>query len=236
MRIIIEKRDLSLWNLVKVFTFVMVLMASILGLVVGACSWTLNQRWCAAPIPPHRPYIDRTPPTPQTPLVHAGVHYGNGFWSADLVSSKTQVQWNLNGDDCRQNTPFRVNAHTDVPVDFVTDMADGDSYLAVSMDRNALGSNRAGDPDYSAVFGWKNTETGSIYFDRKATRHDNDKVYVNVGGQRNGAPNHVMIGDAYVMPFGVGKPGQVITVPPSGNQLIWTTPEEKVSALHNSRS
>jgi hypothetical protein len=236
MRIIIEKQDLSLWNLLNAFIFVTVLMASFLGFVVVACSWTLNLRWCAAPIPPHRPYIDRTPPTPQTPLVHDGITYGNGFWSADLVSSKTQVQWNMNGDDRRQNTPFRVNAHTDVPVDFVTDMALGDPYLAVSMDRNALGSNRAGDPDYSAMFGWKNTTTGSIYFDRTTTQHDNEMVCVNIGGQGSGAPNHVMIGDAYVMPFGMGKPGQVITVPPSGNQLIWTTPVKQASERHNSRS
>jgi hypothetical protein len=44
-----------------------------------------------------------------------------------------------------------------------------------------------------------------------------------------------MIGDAYVLPFGMGKPGQVMTVPPSGNQLIWTTPADKGSDLHNSR-
>ena len=236
MRIIIEKQDLSLGSLLKAFIFVMVLVASILGLMVFACSWTLNQKWCETPIPPHRPYVDKTLPTPQTPLVHAGVHYGNGFWSAELVSSKTQVQWNLNGDDRRQNVPFRINAHTDVPVDFVTDMADGDSYLAVSMDRNALGSNRAGDPDYSAMFGWKNTATGSIYFDRKMSHHDNEKVYVRVGGQGSGTPNHVMIGDDYVMPFGLGKPGQVITVPASGNQLVWTTPEERVSGFNNLRN
>ena len=231
MRIVVEKNDLSLGSLVKAFVFVMVLVASILWLMVFACSWTLNQKWCETPIPPHRPYVAKPLPTPQTPLVHDGVHYGNGFWSADLVSSKTQVQWNMYGDDRRQNAPFRVNAHTDVPMSIVTDMSFGNSYMTVCMDANALGDNKTGDLDYTAYFGWKDTSTGIIYLDRKTSNHDNAKACLHVGGQGDGNPNHVMIGDDYVMPFGMGKPGQVITVPASGNQLVWTTPEERVSGF-----
>jgi len=223
MRIIIEKGDLTVWWMMKLLVVAVISVGLMVVVITQMCLWTINQKWCNDPVPLHRPYIP-TPATPQTPLVVKGIHYGNGFVRAELVPSKTQVQWNLNGDDCRQNTPFRVNASTDVPVSIVTDMSSGDSYLAVCMDANALGSNKSGDPDYTSYFGWGNTSTGNIYFDRKATKHDNSAVYLHVGGEGNKNPNHVMIGDDYVMPFGIGQPGQVITVPASGKQLIWSTP------------
>lgn len=154
----------------------------------------------------------------------------NGVLAFTLIAHGTQLQFNLTGDEQYQNVPFRINAHTDVPLDIVTDMSGGGcSYLAVSMDANAMSEKifsdgRTRDPDYSALFGWKNTANGSIYFDRKSTHHDNGWVYIHLGSQGAGIPNHVMIGDFYVMPYGMGKPGQVITVPTNGNQLVWSWP------------
>jgi hypothetical protein len=211
---------LTVSSILKVLTLSLIGLALLTVGVTQICLWTINQHWCNEPVPLHRPYTP-LPTTPQTPLIQRGIRYGNGFLQADYVASHTQVQWNLYGDDCRQNTPARVNTHTDVSECWVTDMSYGNSYIAVCMDRNALGSNRSGDPDYSALLGWQNPQAGGLYYDRKTSQHDNAKVYVHVGGQGSGQPNHVMIGDDYVMPYGIGKPGQVITVPESGNQLVW---------------
>jgi hypothetical protein len=158
------------------------------------------------------------------------------FLNANFVSSNTQVQINLSARGSggnSQNVPFRINAATDVPVCFCSDMSGGDSLLAVSMDSNALGSNIAGDPQYTAYFGWRDTATGNIYFDRQTTGHDNDQAYIHIGGQGDGNPNHTIIQDDYVMPFGAGSTGQVIALD-GGNYTdansnvypttSWTTP------------
>lgn len=138
-------------------------------------------------------------------------------------SKTAQVRFDLTGNDIYQNVPFRVNTHTDVAANFVTDgSAVGAAFIAISMDKNAMGRNRDGDPDYTGYVGWNGVSDFRIYADRKLTGHDNNCVVIDVGGPvaGQGHANPVRISGAYLLPIRDGNPGQILGTDGRGS-LIW---------------
>lgn len=153
------------------------------------------------------------------------------WWKSFLVfnSQTAQVRFDLTGNDNYQNVPFRVNTSTDVSANFVTDgSAAGASFIAVSMDKDTLGINRIGDPDYTGYLGWNGVDTFRIYADRKITGHDNHCVTIDVGGAvaGHGDSNPVRISGAYTLPLTDGNPDQVLATDGHGN-LRWVSIDPK---------
>ena len=133
------------------------------------------------------------------------------------IAATPQVRFDLVGNDTYMNVPFRVNAITDVPCNFVTNNL-STSQIALSMDVNAMGSNKTGDPAYSAYFGWRGIASIVIWGDRKTSGHDNGNATLYLGYDPGSgySSNKVSVAGQYLLPIVDGASGQVLTTNGAG--------------------